>query len=372
MLPLFGRWTRQGNRLKKLIIIARTVFLMTSSTIEGLQIILFGPGGYVFAGIMGALVGSFVNVVAIRLPKGLSIVKPPSHCMSCETPIAFYDNIPILSYIILRGKCRRCGVRFSPFYAAVELIMAILGILCFFHSRALVKSDPLLLSAQFFTALSFCGVMVAITLIDLKTWIIPNVITYPSLFFFWGATVSLGRVHWGDALAGAGFGFGSLGVVILGYKWLTGRDGMGWGDAKLLAVAGAFLGWQVLPTIIFLAAFQGLLAAMILIVTKKSLDPRESYVPLENIENNVEQKANDEVHDGTDAHHTQKATAVSEHDGRNKGGHENNEYEKADAEHERTESWRHVAMPFGPFLALATLEALFLNSWLINIIYKIY
>ncbi len=314
---------------------------MTSSTIEGLGIILFGPGGYVFAGILGGIVGSFINVAAIRMPKGLSVVRPGSHCMNCKTPIAFYDNIPILSYLILRGKCRKCKKSFSPTYAIVELIMAVLGVLCLQHSKGFAEGDPLLLIAHFLTELSFCGVLATLAIIDLRTWILPDVITYPSTLFFWGAAVSLGRLDWGDALAGAGLGFGALAVVILGYKMLTGRDGMGWGDAKLLAAAGAFLGWQALPLIVFLAAIQGILVAMLLALTQTSLEPVEPYVPLEGSpeeENseNAEENRNSKDEDLT-----------------------NEEPEEA----EPPKTWRHAAMPFGPFLALASIETLFLGPF---------
>ena len=159
--------------------------------------------------------------------------------------------------------------------------MAGLGVLCLYHSRGFAESDPWQLLAHFFAEITFCATFASLALIDLKTWILPDRITYPAALFFWGVAVSLGRLSWGDALAGAGLGFGSLAAIILVYKGLTGRDGMGWGDAKLLAVSGAFLGWQALPLIILLAAVQGLLGAVLLAATQTSLEPTEPYLPLE-------------------------------------------------------------------------------------------
>jgi leader peptidase (prepilin peptidase)/N-methyltransferase len=319
---------------------------------QGIDLIVFSDWGYLVAAILGALIGSFVNVVVIRLPKGMSVVRPGSHCMSCDAPVAWYDNLPILSYLILRGRCRRCGARFSVVYMLVEVLVAGLAVACFAHARASQAHDAWAVAGHFSAELAFCAVLAAIALIDVRTWIIPNVITYPSMAIFWGAAVSLQRLSWGEAVAGLAFGFAGLGGLILVYHWVTGREGMGWGDAKLLGLIGAFLGWQSLPLVIFLAAVQGLAAAVLLVATGRTLAPSEPYVPLEDERGERE----DEEEEAQDEHER------NEHE-HGEGG-EGDEGKREDA----PTSWRHVPLPFGPFLALAGVEALLLGDLILDLL----
>ena len=300
-----------------------------SSARSGIELVLSGPWGYVVAGLLGAVTGSFLNVVIVRLPAGISIVRPASHCMDCGTPVAVYDNIPLFSYLILRGKCRHCGARFSAVYFFVELVSTALAMAVFHHT--VNPAHPWIGVAHFTAEFVFVSVMVVVAFIDLRTWIIPNVITYPAVLVFLATSVLLRRLVWWEGLAGAAAGFAVLGVVIWGYLRLTGREGMGWGDAKLLAAVGAFLGWRHLPAVVFLGAIQGLVAALICLALGRSMEPTHTYAGLEDEEDRQDE------------------------DGEQQGKDTANGKEKA-------RSVRHVPVPFGPFLALAAVEVLFFGE----------
>lgn len=295
----------------------------------GVELMLSGPWAYVVAALLGAVTGSFLNVVIVRLPEGISIVRPASHCMGCKTPVAFYDNIPLFSYLILRGKCRHCGVRFSALYFFVELASTALAVAVFHHTAN--PGDPWIGAAHFVAEFVFVSVMVVVAFIDLRTWIIPNVITYPAVLVFLGTSILLRRLVWWEGLAGAAAGFSVLAVTIWGYLRLTGREGMGWGDAKLLAAVGAFLGWRHLPAVVFLGAVQGLIAALVCLALGRSMEPTHTFVGLEDDENEQGEEGDTEEED-------------------------------AGNEEEKVRSMRHVPVPFGPFLALAAVEVLFFGE----------
>ncbi len=193
--------------------------------------------------IFGALVGSFLNVCIYRLPKDESIVFPGSHCPHCNKPIAFYDNIPILSYLILRGKCRNCGKPISPQYPLVEAVSA-LGSLLLFSTFGPTWSY--LIYYFFFASL------IVIAVIDLYHQIIPDVISLPGIGAGLLASLVLPEITFFNSLMGVLLGGGSLFLVATIYQWLFKREGMGGGDVKLLAMIGAFLGWKaVILTILF-------------------------------------------------------------------------------------------------------------------------
>lgn len=222
--------------------------------------------------LLGGAVGSFINVVVYRLPAGLSIVRPASRCPACETPIKAWHNLPIVGWLVVRGRCASCGVAISARYPLVELVVALLA-LALFHDFAgglltperLAGVDILAdLVGPFFLYLVFVGALVAITLIDLDHFIIPNEISLPGIGLgiatAWAAGPLVG-VSVSDAAIGALVGGGVLLAVILGYGALTGRQGMGGGDWKLLAMIGAYLGWAALPFVILAASLQGLIFA---------------------------------------------------------------------------------------------------------------
>lgn len=204
-------------------------------------------------GVFGALVGSFLNVVIHRVPRKESIVTPPSACPSCKTRLAPYDNVPVLSWLWLRGKCRTCRAPISARYPLVESSTALL-----FAGAGAVIHEPFLLAL----ALAFIAAMIVVTFIDLDHKIIPDAITIPGTLFALGASF-LGRsIPPTDALLGALVGGGGLFLVAWGYRAATGRDGLGGGDVKLLAMVGAFLGPAGAFLTIFLGSFSGTIFAL--------------------------------------------------------------------------------------------------------------
>ncbi len=199
--------------------------------------------------IFGALVGSFLNVVILRLPdEEQSVVFPASHCPKCNTNLHWYENIPILSYIALRGKCRTCKVPISLQYPAVELCMALLS-LALFHRLGF---SPLL---PFYFL--FLAALLAIIFIDIHLQIIPDRISLPGILIGFASSFFNPLVSWQEAGLGILLGGGVLYAIAAGYALLTGRDGMGGGDIKLLAMIGAFLGYQCLLFVVFFSSLTG-------------------------------------------------------------------------------------------------------------------
>jgi len=207
-----------------------------------------------FAFILGALVGSFLNVCILRIPKGGSIVSPPSHCPSCKTAISFYDNIPLISYLVLRGHCRECGTRISPRYFLVELLTAALALALF---------DRFGLGFGFLVSFVFICALIVISFIDLDVRIVPDVISLPGILLGLSLSVIGYFIISGEStvvpspvssllgiLAGGGFLLATAWI----YEKITGVEGMGGGDIKLLAMIGAFLGWPSIPLTLFFAS----------------------------------------------------------------------------------------------------------------------
>jgi leader peptidase (prepilin peptidase) / N-methyltransferase len=204
----------------------------------------------VFTGLLGAAVGSFLNVVAYRLPRGESLVTPPSRCPACEKPIAPYDNVPVLSWLLLRGRCRHCGTRISPRYPAVELLtgLAFAGVaLTRGVDRGLVLELPLV------------AVLIAVAVIDLDTRKIPNKITAPAAVYAVVAAAALLTGELPELLIAGTAAFAALLLAALAYP-----AGMGMGDVKLAGVMGLYLGISVAPAmfVAFLAGTVGGLAVM--------------------------------------------------------------------------------------------------------------
>lgn len=181
----------------------------------------------------GAVVGSFLNVVIWRLPRGESIVSPPSRCPKCETRIRPWDNVPVLSWLLLRGRCRRCRARIPLRYPLVEAATALL-----FAGTGLAATSPGALAA----GLLLCAAMVAVTFIDLDHRIIPDAITLPGMAAGLALAFAGAVVQPLQSLLGLALGGGGLLAVAAGYRAATGRDGLGGGDIKLLGMVGAFLG----------------------------------------------------------------------------------------------------------------------------------
>lgn len=207
-----------------------------------------------FVALFGALVGSFLNVVIVRLPEeGGSVVFPASHCPICKKAIAWYDNIPLVSFLLLRGKCRQCQARISRRYPLVEGAMALLALALYQHFGL-----TLLLPIYFL----FCAALLVVIFIDLQHQIIPDVISLPGIVLGFALSFINPFVSWQDAGLGILFGGGSFYLVALVYYLLTKREGMGGGDIKLLAMIGAFLGWQSLPFVVFGSSLLGVVAGV--------------------------------------------------------------------------------------------------------------
>ena len=201
-----------------------------------------------FTFILGAVVGSFANVLIYRLPRRESIVSPGSHCPGCGKPIRWFDNIPLISYLILRGRCRSCGEIIPWRYPAVEMVN---GLLYLGLAMRFGAGTAALVLAPFVTAL------LVITFIDMDHRIIPNVISYPGMAAGLGLSFLAGFPRPLDSVIGLLVGGGFLYLVATGYYLITKREGMGMGDVKLLGMIGAYLGWQALPVTILLAAVTG-------------------------------------------------------------------------------------------------------------------
>lgn len=207
--------------------------------------------------ILGAVVGSFLNVCISRIPNGESIVRPPSHCPQCKASIPFYCNIPLLSYVFLRGRCRACGVSISFRYFAVELLMGVLAA-ALFHQFGF--------GLAFVAGFVFVAALIVISFIDLDVRIVPDVISLPGIVaglvfsvvghYFIFDPVGIVPTPVG-ALLGVVAGGGFLLAVAWLYERFTGVEGMGGGDIKLLAMIGAFLGWPSIPLTLFLSSLGG-------------------------------------------------------------------------------------------------------------------
>ena len=215
----------------------------------------------IFSFIFGTFIGSFLNVCIFRLPAHQSVVTPSSHCPSCKHPIAFYDNIPLISFIILRGKCRKCKASISYQYPLVELLTGLLSLIF------VIKCG--FLSLNYFVYFIFSAALLAITVIDIQHKIIPDIISLPGIIV--GLIISFFVPHltFLDSLIGAVVGGGSLLLVAGGYYLFTKHEGMGLGDVKLLAMMGAFLGWKSILFIIMVASFSGALVGITMMLLQK-------------------------------------------------------------------------------------------------------
>ena len=207
--------------------------------------------------VFGICIGSFLNVCIYRLPESKSIVQPRSMCPSCGTLIRFYDNIPIFSYMALRGKCRHCEAHISFRYPVVEFISGIFAVGVF------LKFGMGLETLIYYT---FIATLLVITFIDIDHQIIPDVITLPGIPIFFVASFALPEITLVESILGILIGGGSLFLVAWLYHLLTRKEGMGGGDIKLLAMMGAIVGWKGVLFTIFVASAIGTLAGMLIII----------------------------------------------------------------------------------------------------------
>lgn len=206
--------------------------------------------------VLGLAVGSFLNVCIYRLPRGRSIVWPASRCTSCSRALGWYENIPIVSYTLLAGRCRTCHAAISPIYPAVELLTAVVFVLTLAQTGV-----GWLLVAR----LVFGCAMIVLAFIDLQHRILPNTITVPGialgfLFSF------VGPPGWVSSLVGIVAGGGSLLLIAWAYERVRRQQGLGMGDVKMLAMIGAFLGWQLMLLTLVVASVMGSLVGMAMVV----------------------------------------------------------------------------------------------------------
>jgi leader peptidase (prepilin peptidase)/N-methyltransferase len=215
----------------------------------------------IISAIFGTMIGSFLNVVILRLPdRNQSIVYPASHCPRCSSPLHWYENIPIVSYLMLRGKCSHCKMPISIQYPVVELTMALLA------AALMYKFQLSIAAAGYFL---FSAALLVVIVIDIHHQIIPDVISLPGIIL--GVLFSLvsDTVTWQSSLIGLLAGGGVLYAVAYFYFLLRKVDGMGGGDIKLLAMIGAWLGWQSLPFVIFASSFSGSIVGLIAMFYQK-------------------------------------------------------------------------------------------------------
>ena len=217
----------------------------------------------VLIGVLGLLVGSFLNVVIYRLPRGESLVRPASHCPQCDAPVKPYDNIPVLSWLLLRGRCRSCGAPIGARYPLVEALTA-----AAFVGAALARGvdDDLALW------LPFAAMLIAVAGIDLDHRIIPNKILLPAAIWGLAATIAFRPDNIDDSLIAGGIAFSGLLLAALVYP-----AGMGMGDVKLAGVMGIYLGSGVAPAM--LAAFLAGSIVGLAIIAREGKDARKKGVP---------------------------------------------------------------------------------------------
>ena len=226
-----------------------------------------------FALLVGLCVGSFLNVCIARMPHDQSVVHPGSHCPACGAAIRSWDNIPVLSWLLLRARCRRCKVAISPLYPTVELLTGVLSLLLFRHVMPVPEAFGAPLMTSWALHLVFLSMLLGTTFVDLKHYIIPDQFSIYAIPMGVAACALLhylgveGVPSWPLSVLGAVVGGGSL-LLIMGAYWLIRREeGMGMGDVKLLAMIGAWLGpVPALPVIILLASVAGSVLGLALLV----------------------------------------------------------------------------------------------------------
>ena len=243
------------------------------------------PLSLLYAGLLclGLVVGSFLNVVIYRLPlmmetrwrrdccelleveqekleATLNLATPNSYCPVCKTAIRPWQNIPVLSYLLLRGKCNNCATKISPRYPVLELVAGLMTLaLAWFFDLS-----PALLGAALLT-----WALIALTMIDIDHQLLPDDITLPLLWLGLIFNISGTYASLSDAVIGAVAGYLILWGIYWAFKLLTGKEGMGYGDFKLLAALGAWMGWQALPLIILLSSLVGAMCGIALMIIKR-------------------------------------------------------------------------------------------------------
>ena len=222
---------------------------------------------YVLSALIGLCVGSFLNVVIYRLPNGMSLSKPASHCTKCDYTLQWYDNIPVLSYLILGGKCRKCGERISPRYMIVELLNAVLWVL----SVHLFWNDNPVYAVISAIVMS---TLICIFFIDLEHLLIFNRFVIIILVAGIVAIFFDGYTEWYDHLIGTVAFGGAMLLIYYGAIWILKREGLGFGDVKLAFAAGLLLGWQKMLFAMLVASVS---ASIILVILRRVRGDEEGH-----------------------------------------------------------------------------------------------
>ncbi len=214
---------------------------------------------YVFAFVLGACLGSFYNVCIYRYIAEKSIIKPPSHCPQCGHLLSWWENIPIISYLVLKGRCRKCMKKISLRYPIVELISGLwtIAIAIKYH-----------FSISFFIFLMFGGIFIVLSFIDLEIFILPDELTITGSILGFLSAPLIG-VDFKSSILGAVVGSGLFFIIQQGYKLIKGEEGLGTGDIKLLFLIGGLLGVSSVPFIIFVGSIFGLIGGLYYLKTKK-------------------------------------------------------------------------------------------------------
>lgn len=290
-----------------------------------------------FAVAFGLVWGSFLNVVIYRVPRGMSVVHPPSHCPSCSKPIRPWDNVPVLGYVFLRGRARCCGAKLSPRYPLVEAIGGVLALAILEVIVLRMPEDTSIgRSLAIFTAdLALALGLVAAAFIDLEHMILPDEITYGGAVLG-VATASLRSMGFDDSIFGAVVGFGVVWLpFIVIYPKIRGKPGMGLGDAKLMMLAGAWFGWDGALVVLGAGAVQGTLFAIGTLLVGGTIEEPEAV------------KAEREAALAELEAMTPEERAIAE-----------KELAEDPLAEEPGEGFGQARLAFGPFLVLATLEFL--------------
>ncbi len=269
----------------------------------------------VLLGVLGLLIGSFLNVVIARVPHGESIVHPRSRCPRCGHQLSWYENIPVFSWLLLRGRCRSCKAPISARYVFVELLTAALFLACLRRFGWTYELAP---------ALVLVTLLVPLTFIDLEHWLLPHAITLPGIALGIVLSIWAGTDQLKASVIGAGAGWLTFFLLEFVGEKIFKKEALGGGDKYLLALLGAFLGWKALLPIVFLSSAQGAVVGSLLLL----IHGRAGPAPAE-----------------------EKAPAGSK---------------TAEEEDDWTPGATNI--PFGPWLALAGLEVLLLGPWLASVL----
>lgn len=289
--------------------------------------------------VWGTLWGSFLNVVIYRVPRGMSVVRPPSHCPACGAPVRPMDNVPVLSWVLLRGRARCCGAHISTRYAVVELLGGATAVAV--AERVVHTVSPYAAATHvgslFLADFALSMALVAAAFIDAEHMVLPDAITLGGAAFGL-ATPGLRGLTWGDVALGAAVGFVGVWLpFVVGYQALRGRAGMGLGDAKLVMLAGAWFGWPGAAFALFGGATQATVAAIVVLLLRGKIEEPAAVV--------------------ADRMELERAAAAGDAEAQQA-------LEDDPLGRPPGEGFFAARLPFGPFLCLATIEWMLAGPWL--------